>query len=270
MRKQIKNVVLFSWSPRRMEVGDFHWDRFTNAAKYLKQVKSSHGVRDHWHIGHRIGVQTGAVAMLVRTGTDNHGVVLSGVVRNGAPSTSDKMVEICWDRGILWDEIPSLGLPDVFGAPEGIRLRQCLQQSGHTLEGKDAEKLLAAWDRHLRYYTETSVFPLGARQHPAPLDAHELRGIQRNATKREQSTEVRTRLLKERAVCAACGLKPLRQVGPDTGCVLDVHHLELISYGSRLKSLDNTCLLCRNCHAIAHLRTPPMTIAGINRRITRQ
>lgn len=269
MRNQIKNVVLFSWNPRRMEAGDFRWDGFTNPANYLKQVNSSHGARDHWHIGRRIGVQTGAVAMLVRTGTDNHGVVLSGVVRNGAPSTSDKMVEIGWNRGILWDEIPSLGLPDVFGAPEGIRLRQCLQQSGHTLDGKDAAKLLAAWDRHLRYYTGTSVFPRVTRQHPTRLAAPELRCIQRNAMKREQSAEVRTRLLKERAACAACGLKPLRQVGPDTGCVLDVHHLELISYGSRLKSLDDACLLCRNCHAIAHLRTPPMTIAGIKRRITK-
>ena len=268
MQNQVKNVVLFSWSPRRMEMGEFTWDGFTNAANYLKQVNSSHGARDHWHIGRRIGVQTGAVAMLVRTGTDNHGVVLSGVVRNGAPTS--QMVEICWNRGILWDEIPSLGLPDVFGAPEGIRLRQCLQQSGHTLEGKDAAKLLAAWDRHLRYYVGTSVFPLVGRNHPAGLAAHELRGIQRGAMKREQSAGVRKKLLKERAVCAACGLKPLRQVGPDTACVLDVHHLELISYGTRLKSLDNTCLLCRNCHAVAHLRTPPMTIAGIKRRITKQ
>ena len=66
--------------------------------------------------------------------------------------------------------------------------------------------------------------------------------------------------LKKRALahyglhCRACGLTPRVEA------VIEVHHLEPVSEGVRRTQLEDLCPLCRNCHSLAHSRTPPIPV----------
>ena len=54
--------------------------------------------------------------------------------------------------------------------------------------------------------------------------------------------------------CRACGLIP------KVAAQIEVHHLDPISEGVRRTRIEDLCPLCRNCHSLAHSRTPPIPI----------
>ncbi len=47
---------------------------------------------------------------------------------------------------------------------------------------------------------------------------------------------------------------------PRVEAQIEVHHLEPVSEGVRRTLLEDLCPLCRNCHSLAHSRTPPIPI----------
>ena len=54
--------------------------------------------------------------------------------------------------------------------------------------------------------------------------------------------------------CQACGLIP------KVAAQSEVHHLDPISEGVRRTKIEDLCPLCRNCHSLAHSRTPPIPL----------
>jgi 5-methylcytosine-specific restriction protein A len=54
--------------------------------------------------------------------------------------------------------------------------------------------------------------------------------------------------------CQACGLVP------KVALQIEVHHLDPVSEGVRRTTLEDLRPLCRNCHALAHSRNPPIPI----------
>lgn len=63
-------------------------------------------------------------------------------------------------------------------------------------------------------------------------------------------------------VCAACGLKPTEEYGPDGIGVIHVHHLTPLSTmpkASLVSPIEDLVPLCANCHNFAHRKIPPYT-----------
>lgn len=50
---------------------------------------------------------------------------------------------------------------------------------------------------------------------------------------------------------------------PRVGSQLDVHHLQPVSQGQSLTSLDDVAVLCANCHRLAHSEEPPLSVASL-------
>ena len=66
--------------------------------------------------------------------------------------------------------------------------------------------------------------------------------------------------------CAVCGMEPRRKYG-DAGGIVEVHHLEPVSYLVFPRAYDprkDLIPLCPNCHRAAHTRRPvPFTPAEL-------
>ena len=51
---------------------------------------------------------------------------------------------------------------------------------------------------------------------------------------------------------------------PKVDSQLDVHHLHpLADGGERLTALTDVAVLCANCHRLAHMASPPVTIEAL-------
>jgi len=59
--------------------------------------------------------------------------------------------------------------------------------------------------------------------------------------------------------CKACDLK----VSASRASLIEIHHLDPIAEGERKTKLEDVIPLCRNCHALAHTRTPPMPLEAL-------
>jgi Rad3-related DNA helicase len=74
-------------------------------------------------------------------------------------------------------------------------------------------------------------------------------------SKPERDPSLRKRALAHYGLhCRACGLVPRVEAQ------IEVHHLDPVSEGVRRTRLEDLCPLCRNCHSLAHSRTPPIPI----------
>jgi Rad3-related DNA helicase len=74
-------------------------------------------------------------------------------------------------------------------------------------------------------------------------------------SKAERDPSLRKRALAHYGLhCRACGLIPRVEAQ------IEVHHLDPVSEGVRRTRLEDLCPLCRNCHSLAHSRTPPIPL----------
>lgn len=103
----------------------------------------------------------------------------------------------------------------------------------------------------------------------------EIEGMQEAilSTKYERSRKNRTLcLLYNGHKCSTCDISFEEKYGPLAKNFIHVHHLEPISQ-SGIKTIDPTkdlIPLCPNCHAVAHLKTPPYLPTEIKQMIQSQ
>ena len=87
------------------------------------------------------------------------------------------------------------------------------------------------------------------------------RPLEVTLTRYERDPSVRKKALahhgKACKACMACGFKP------KVDSQLDVHHLQPVSEGERLTSLDDVAVLCANCHRLAHSEDPPLPLVTL-------
>ena len=263
-------VVLFSWNSTRMDSGEFQWDGYDNPTAYLRKVVRAQGVADWWSIGRRRSVTEDGVAMLVRTGTRDGGIVLSGLVVNGTGKATDdgtNQVKLRWNRGIDWSLHSPLQLNRIFKEHQARHIGHCLQQSGYLLEGPPAIRLLSAWQQYLRWHQRDS-HGLALRVSGLPKVSEVF--LEGNVSqvviqRRERSEKVRQKLLRQGVRCAACRVSPSKGSPIDAHRAFEVHHLEAIACGPRYTSLSDVCLLCCNCHRLCHSTSPPIALDCLKR-----
>jgi 5-methylcytosine-specific restriction enzyme A len=88
----------------------------------------------------------------------------------------------------------------------------------------------------------------------------EVAKIEATLSKAERDPSYRKKAIQHYGLhCQACGWVPKVEAQ------IEVHHLDPISEGERRTRLEDLRPLCRNCHALAHSTTPPMTIEQLRR-----
>jgi hypothetical protein len=68
-------------------------------------------------------------------------------------------------------------------------------------------------------------------------------------------------------ICEACGFLFSDFYGDIGRDYIIAHHLNPIASGSRKSTLDDIALVCANCHAMIHSRTPPVGLTDMKRII---
>ena len=129
------------------------------------------------------------------------------------------------------------------------------QGSGVTLPETIAERVLELWG---------SEKPGGSGASEAHLEGTRFSYLVSRPERDAKARAVCIRLFGNS--CAACGMKLADLYGPVADGVIEVHHLDPISQSKGERVVDpKTDLrpLCPNCHAVAHQRNPPFSIAEI-------
>lgn len=266
MTSKSLELVLFSWNERLMRSREYEWDGYEDCSAYVTKV-NTRGVNDEWNIGRRREVPPDAKALLVKTGPDNGGVVLSGCTKDGqATERKDgrRYVKIRWTLGVDWKSYPALSLREVLGTRKARHIGFCLQQSGHRLHGADAERLWSEWESHARYYSGRGL-PKGRPQGLTPPDVSYDEGREqlRLGKTRSRASVWRRQLVNASSRCAACNCSYPSSFGLEGLRIFEVHHLEALRHGRRGTRREDLVVLCRNCHALAHTSDPPLLPSAI-------
>ena len=67
--------------------------------------------------------------------------------------------------------------------------------------------------------------------------------------------------------CEICNFNFMSFYGPVGEQFIEAHHLQPISEGSRVSTVDDIILVCSNCHSMIHKKTPPYRIEDIKSMI---
>lgn len=69
--------------------------------------------------------------------------------------------------------------------------------------------------------------------------------------------------------CEVCGFKFREEYGAIGQDYIIAHHLKLISTGVARTTIDDIALLCANCHAMVHVKNPPVAIEDLRNFVGR-
>jgi predicted HNH restriction endonuclease len=153
----------------------------------------------------------------------------------------------------------------VFGSPKAARIARATQSSGHSIVGRDADKLAEAWRHWVRHYGSGETHHAGASMQTIGdrSIAHYFEGrpSRKLVTQYERDQSLKKRLVASLSLfaCACCGMRPDARFGEAfSGKLLEIHHLEQLSNGPRNSKLADVALLCPNCHRAVHTEQPPI------------
>ena len=258
-------AIVLTWNPAE-------WDRWKPSYDWaVDRVERMGRLVDRWSVAHRVNIDPGAEAYLLRQGTD-HGVVGHGLVTSSPspdehfndPSRTINYVDLEWDRLLPLSEIiPREALE---AEVPGFNWRQGARSSGNSLSEAAQDQLAQLWEREV-----------GARAFPGPDDVPPAfpEGAMMRVTVNRYERDPRARqeaIALHGSRCRACGLD-MGEVYGDLGQgYVNIHHLVPVSeMGADYRVDPQTDLvpLCPNCHAMVHREQPPLAPDELADRIRR-
>ena len=130
------------------------------------------------------------------------------------------------------------------------------------------EPLTAFYDE--RYPRESEVWQEG--EEVIPEDAPEGAVLERRVNRYERDPKLREAAIRIHGVnCFGCGINMKETYGLAKDFI-HIHHVKPLSTvrGGRVSSEKDLKPLCPNCHAVVHLKTPPISIAKLKRMIKKR
>lgn len=125
------------------------------------------------------------------------------------------------------------------------------------------------------FYDERHPKELGMRQEGEeviPGDAPEGAVLERRVNRYERDPKLREEAIRIHGVnCFGCGINIKETYGLAKDFI-HIHHVKPLSTvrGGRVSSEKDLKPLCPNCHAVVHLKTPPISIAKLKRMIKKK
>lgn len=253
-----KRTFLFTWNPKR-----WHWDDLPQAV-YEANVEGQY--LDKWSCGVTKNISVGDRAFLIRLGEPPKGMIGSGTIVSepyeSAHWNAEKAEQgvTVYRVNILFDvlsEIPILdeqvlssgGLADHNWYPRA---------SGTIIPENIAKQLEVIWSRA----TATSYESPQADE--IPTLHNEGKKNSRHVTTYERNREAREACLRfHGTICQVCGLKYELRYGEIGRGFIHVHHIVPVSEIGKEHKVDpikDLLPVCPNCHAMLHMRTPPLSV----------
>jgi 5-methylcytosine-specific restriction enzyme A len=248
--------VLLTWNPKA-----WAW------TSLREDAVRSHAVGGHfarWSCGNTKDIRVGARAFVMRLGLEPKGLVASGIVTMSPhkgrhwDNEKDSQGQLALYVGLAFDHIADGPPPISFAELKGVApdFNWTPQASGHRIPWAIAREIERRWAQ------KTS---LGCSMYPDEMEAPLVEGaaVQAWVNRIERDPLARRRCIEHYgAICAACGLSFGEIYGALADGYIHVHHLTPIASVDGEREVDpiqDLRPLCPNCHAVAHMRTPPLS-----------
>ena len=251
-------AVLLGWNPG---VGDT-WPGYS---RVVDELGTAGAHRRAWPVGTGIRPAPGADAWLVLHGKTGSGLIGHGVVASdpypaaGHGLTGDPCVDVDFDMLLpLGDQIPI----DVLAvrAPVADWAAAAARGGWQTVPEEQARAIRELWAESLPADGIDPVLPV-----PGTLPQEALIRVCVNRHERNPHAR-RVCLAHHGTSCAACGFSFEAAYGPEGEGFIHVHHLvpaAQLGPGYELDPVGDLVPLCPNCHAMAHRRRIPYTVAEL-------
>lgn len=264
-------TFLFAWNPKKWE-----WSE-DQLRQQILRVATTGSAEDRWSCGNRRDLPAGSRFFLIRLGTEPKGIVGSGQTEsepelrphwNAALARLGKealYVDLRFDflskePPIPWDELQEPPYSDVSWG---------IQASGVLLSERVSDGLEQLWTRRI-----SGADPLFPEELPTggsyPEGAHKT--VCTNAY--ERSPQARAACIAHRGPrCRVCDLLLEDRYGSIAAGFTHVHHvvpLSKVGPDYRVDPTKDLVPVCPNCHAIIHLREPPLTVVKARRLLKRE
>ena len=132
----------------------------------------------------------------------------------------------------------------------------------------EGEPLTAFYDR--RYPKESAMWQEG--EEVIPEDAPEGAALERRVNRYERDPKLREAAIRIHGVnCFGCGINMKETYGLAKDFI-HIHHVKPLATvrGGRVSPEKDLRPLCPNCHAVVHLKTPPVSITKLKRMIKKK
>lgn len=251
-------TYLFAWNPRR-----WAWD---DLDAQIEQVGLAGRADNRWSSGNTKHLPIASRFFLIRLGIEPKGILGSGVTltsptygphwdKTKASNGEDSLYcEIRFDflsNEVLvnWEELQK---------PPFSSFRWGVQASGVALPEHIADALEHLWQSRAGMpgnapaASPVGTLPEGARR-KVTVNAYERNPLARDACIDHHGCD-----------CKVCGVNLGAKFGPIAQRFIHVHHIVPISTIGRSYKVDpikDLVPVCPTCHAILHLRVPPLSVA---------
>jgi 5-methylcytosine-specific restriction enzyme A len=254
------NTYLLAWNPHR-----YPWDSLEDA---VLTVSRDGSLAERWSAGNTRSIRPSDRLFLIRIGEEPRGIVGSGW------ATSSPFRGTHWDpvkvaAGVtanyiyldfdwLFDE-PQLPMEQLRQADKLRDFHWSVQASGVSIPDDVATELERAWGA-----------AVGTPGHGFPGEAasterfSEGAAMQVYVNRYERDPAARQACIDHYGrACAVCGMTFAHHYGPVAASLVQVHHLEPLGENPGDREVDpvkDLRPICPNCHAVVHLKKPPLSI----------
>jgi len=263
-----RRTFLFTWNPKR-----WHWDDLPQAI-YEANVEGQY--LDKWSCGVTRNISVGDRAFLIRLGTPPKGMIGSGTVVSepfeGAHWNAEKAEQgiKVYRVNILFDVLSDIPILDekVLSSGGLADHNWYPQASGTLIPENVAKHLEAIWSKATATTYETPPVD------EIPSLHNEGKKSSRLVTTYERKPEVREECLRYHGrICKVCGLDFEVRYGEIGRGFIHVHHIVPVSEIGKEHQVDpikDLLPVCPNCHAMLHMRTPPLSVEQLKEMMNDQ
>ncbi|MFE4544419.1 HNH endonuclease [Arthrobacter sp. NPDC056727] len=243
-------AVLLGWNPG---VGDT-WPGYS---RVVDELGTAGAHRRAWPVGNGALPAPGADAWLVLHGRTGSGLIGHGVIASAPYAAA--CVDVDFDMLLpLGDQIPM----DILAARAPLADWAAVEATDGCLPvpAEQARAIRELWAEWLPADEMDPVLPV-----PGTLPQDALIRVGVNRHERDPYAR-RVCLAHHGTSCAACGFSFEAAYGPDGEGFIHVHHLvpaAQLGPGYELDPVEDLVPLCPNCHAMAHRRRIPYTVAEL-------
>jgi 5-methylcytosine-specific restriction protein A len=244
----------------------------------IKQLKQEGFLRDDWSCANCKSIRPGDRIFLIKLGRKKpNGICASGDAieykkkRGSINGKKENYVDIEFDTILNPDKDPILELETLRQIKPEYRQLWTPQSSGITIKPEVASELEKIWSRFRKdkkIIGKTSFMPSPGRKKDVFTEGNPYRTT---ITKYERDPYARKRCIEHYGTsCIVCEFSFLKKYGALGKDFIHVHHLVPVSRKKKrykLNPIKDLRPVCPNCHAMIHIRRPPLTIEELQKRI---
>ena len=265
-----QKVFILTWNPSRTEISEKELEKRAAATEQGDQLHLQ------WSTGQRSsGIDIGDTVFLFRQGTNERGIVASGVATTEVyegkhweyPREKANYIDFDCTKWLESDDRMPI---DKIAQGTPNTQWNSMQGSGIKLETTDAEFLIKTWEKWLAKIGSTGLGDVSIPGDESTKGYSEgaLKTVKVNRYERNSAAR-KACISAYGAKCACCNIDFSKEYGKIGKGFIHVHHINPISSAKKNYKLDpikDLIPVCPNCHAMLHKGAdPPRTVPQLKK-----